>query len=116
MICVLVYFTQIMVLPEESKDPSWFSGPANHVALRALIMIFSVFLVLMEFMQFAHYRTHYVTDPWNMLQLATYVVNFSVVYYHSSGAQYDVMDLSRAASLGAFSMWFTVFSWMRLFH
>ncbi len=40
---------------------------------------------------------------------------FTIVYLHSSGAVYDVMVLTRAASIGAFVMWLMVFSWMRLF-
>jgi hypothetical protein len=105
-----------MIQSEDARDPSWFEGPSGNVACRALITVFSVILMLVEFMQMQFYGKYYFFDIWNYLQLTTYVLNFTVVYLHSSASAYDVLDLSRAASIGSFGMWLIVFSWMRLFH
>jgi hypothetical protein len=116
MVCVLVYYDSFMIWSEDARDPSWFGGPTGNVACRALIMVFSVILMLMEFMQMQFYGKYYFFDIWNYLQLVTYVLNFTVVYRHSSAAAYDLLVLGRAASMGSFGMWLIVFSWMRLFH
>lgn len=67
MVCVLVYFTKIMSYSEETRDPSWFEGPVRHVACRSLIMIFSVWLMVMEFRQIIFFRKAYFTDVYNSI-------------------------------------------------
>jgi hypothetical protein len=67
MVSVLVYFTSIMSLSEETRDPSWFAGPANHVACRSLIMIGSVVLMYMECQQIRINGINYIFAVYNII-------------------------------------------------
>lgn len=42
-------------------------------------------------------------------------LNLGIVCVHASGIEYDVMVMTRAASVGVFMLWLIVMSWMRLF-
>lgn len=104
-----------MLESEETRDPKWFSGPSSHIAIRSIILASSIVLMALEIMQMVFFGTNYLYDVWNYIYLPTYALNFAVVYLHSSGAQYDAIVITRAASVGGFMLWFMVIYWMRLF-
>lgn len=108
---VLVYYTHIMIESEDTS-PQWNAG---HTICRVLIFLLSLLHIQVELTQLKNLGWSYFDSILNLIQITSSVMNLVIVSVHSSGVDYDVMVLTKAASMGAFMMWLIFMSWMRLF-
>ncbi len=112
MVSVLLYMTYIITGTE--RDESFFVGSNQNVALRCIILIFTIFMIAIEASQAFYLRMVYFYDKWNTLYCIAYIANLTIVAIHASKLKIDNLLLIQFASFAVFTQWCMIFYWVRL--
>jgi hypothetical protein len=89
MCSVLYYFTYYITGVSGPPDSGFFGGSAANNTLRCVILITTLIFLVIEYFQFLLLGKAYFTDKWNWLNLASYILNISIVFIHVSDTDYD---------------------------
>jgi len=114
MLSTLTYFTYNVTGVQGPPDQGFFVGEPGNIVLRSIILVVTVALLGLEFMQMRIYGRSYFSEKWNWLQLFLYCSNLAIVIIHVH-FEHDPLALSQFTSFMSALNWGMIFYWMRLF-
>ena len=114
-VCIVWYY--MLCLNEGYYDhaPGLFKGQSSHVALRCVIMLFTLYFLSIELLQFMLVGPKsYIKKFYNLNNLSMMVFNIVIIIMHAR-QDASLKGLSMMAAISSIHLGLNIFMWMRIF-
>jgi hypothetical protein len=111
-IMFILYTTWILdeMFSEEDDNGDWHTAA---LVIGICVLVFQVFFIYVEIRQIFFHKLEYLKSFWNMLDIASVILNIAVVVLHLTDVRED--DLNAVSSIAVLVLWFRLFYLLRVF-